>query len=359
MTQDVEVEVALLVEGLRCSQTPHIEEYMIGHHDATIDNKLISNEEIVKLYGLEEDSCCIAYPVDPQSTHDKIISLSGHSRLPLDPIVDLIGSVNQIIPEKESNVFDDEVEDIELSVGDEENQIESLEHVINCNEDDIEDSLYNPLLNRSIERDDDLVSNHGSGVGIRRKGSSLAIGGGWQLAWKLPTDNCSNGKFQNGIQRMYIHQEVSQSVHESRLNVSLGDKFIQAAALVNNSVLPKDQIEKYKVDLAKFEQSNEAHINTRWSDLLKPGVRRALIVAIGIQLLQQFAGINGVLYYTPQILDQAGVDFLLSNIGLSPDSASILISAATTLLMLPFIGIAMWLMDRTGRRSVCHLFTIN
>ncbi|GJN30167.1 hypothetical protein PR202_gb18453 [Eleusine coracana subsp. coracana] len=297
MTQNVEVEAALLVEGLRCSQTPHIEEYMIGHHDATIDNKLIFNEEIVKLYGLEEDSCCIAYPVDPQSTHDKIISLSGHSRLPLDPIVDLIRSVNQIIPE-ESNTFDDEVEDIELNVGDEENQIESLEHVINCNEDDIEDSLYNPLLNRSIERDDDLVSNHGSGVGIRRK----------------------------------------------------GDKFIQAAALVNNSVLPKDQIEKYKVDLAKFEQSNEAHINTRWSDLLKPGVRRALIVAIGIQLLQQFAGINGVLYYTPQILDQAGVGFLLSNVGLSSDSASILISAATTLLMLPFIGIAMWLMDRTGRR---------
>jgi hypothetical protein len=67
----------------------------------------------------------------------------------------------------------------------------------------------------------------------------------------------------------------------------------------------------------------------------------------------QFAGINGVLYYTPQILEQAGVSVLLSNIGLSSASASILISALTTLLMLPSIGIAMRLMDMSGRRLDC------
>ncbi|XP_004977696.1 monosaccharide-sensing protein 2-like [Setaria italica] len=64
----------------------------------------------------------------------------------------------------------------------------------------------------------------------------------------------------------------------------------------------------------------------------------------------QFAGISGVLYYTPQILEQAGVGVLLSNIGLSSSLASILISALTTLLMLPSIGIAMRFMDMSGRR---------
>ncbi|PWZ52953.1 Monosaccharide-sensing protein 3 [Zea mays] len=64
----------------------------------------------------------------------------------------------------------------------------------------------------------------------------------------------------------------------------------------------------------------------------------------------EFAGINGVLYYTPQILEQAGVGVLLSNLGLNASSASILISALTTLLMLPSIGIAMRLMDMSGRR---------
>lgn len=66
----------------------------------------------------------------------------------------------------------------------------------------------------------------------------------------------------------------------------------------------------------------------------------------------QFSGINGVLYYTPQILEQAGVGFLLSNLGLSSASASILISALVTLLMLPSIGVAMRFMDVAGRRFI-------
>lgn len=64
----------------------------------------------------------------------------------------------------------------------------------------------------------------------------------------------------------------------------------------------------------------------------------------------QLSGINGVLYYTPQILEDAGVEVLLSDLGLSSNSASFLISAFTTLLMLPCIGVAMKLMDISGRR---------
>ncbi|GFQ06791.1 monosaccharide-sensing protein 2 [Phtheirospermum japonicum] len=66
----------------------------------------------------------------------------------------------------------------------------------------------------------------------------------------------------------------------------------------------------------------------------------------------QFSGINGVLYYTPQILQQAGVEVLLSNLGLGSDSASFLISAVTNLLMLPSIAVAMRFMDIAGRRSL-------
>jgi hypothetical protein len=65
-------------------------------------------------------------------------------------------------------------------------------------------------------------------------------------------------------------------------------------------------------------------------------------------MLVQFSGINGVLYYTPQILEDAGVEVLLSDLGLSTESASFLISAFTTLLMLPCIAKAMRLMDISG-----------
>lgn len=68
------------------------------------------------------------------------------------------------------------------------------------------------------------------------------------------------------------------------------------------------------------------------------------------QVLQQFSGINVVLYYTPQILDQVGISVLLASLGLSVESTSILISGLTTLLMLPTIGVAMRLMDLPGRR---------
>lgn len=64
----------------------------------------------------------------------------------------------------------------------------------------------------------------------------------------------------------------------------------------------------------------------------------------------QFSGINGVMYYTPQILDQAGVGVLLSSLGIGSESASFLISALTTLLMLPSIAVAMRFVDVAGRR---------
>lgn len=75
-----------------------------------------------------------------------------------------------------------------------------------------------------------------------------------------------------------------------------------------------------------------------------------LITIVFLAILVQFSGINGVLYYTPQILEQAGVGVLLSNLGLSSTSSSLLISAVTTLLMLPCIAVAMRLMDISGRR---------
>jgi hypothetical protein len=85
----------------------------------------------------------------------------------------------------------------------------------------VDDCLYRPFIDPSTNRDDGLTSKHGSGIGMRRKTSS--IGGGWQMAWKLSSDNVN---VRNGIQRMYIHEEVPQCLHESELDVSLGDKFI-------------------------------------------------------------------------------------------------------------------------------------
>lgn len=48
---------------------------------------------------------------------------------------------------------------------------------------------------------------------------------------------------------------------------------------------------------------------------------------------------------------------LLTNLGISAESASLLISALTTFLMLPCILVSMRLMDVAGRRQVLFCFT--
>ena len=184
---------------------------------------------------------------------------------------------------------------------------------------------------------------------------------------------------------MYLHQESGIQSHRASMmslpsvNAPGEMEPIQAASLVSQpAVYGKELLQEHPVGPAMVHPSETAVKGPNWTDLFEGGVRRALIVGIGIQILEQviksrgfssdadfwlasliifrfclflqFAGINGVLYYTPQILEEAGVEVLLANMGIGSDSASLLISAVTSLLMLPCIGVAMWLMDTTGRR---------
>jgi len=71
-----------------------------------------------------------------------------------------------------------------------------------------------------------------------------------------------------------------------------------------------------------------------------------------LQILQQFSGINAVLYFTPQILMQSGAGDILGKFGLDDQSSSILASGVTCFLMLPCIFLAMKLMDVSGRRGL-------
>ncbi|KAL6641386.1 hypothetical protein ACP70R_019567 [Stipagrostis hirtigluma subsp. patula] len=384
--EDVSGEMALLVEGLGVGKDTRIEEYIIGPDDELADEGLAPDPEKIKLYGPEEGLSWVARPVRGQSALGSALGLmSRHGSMvsqgkPLvDPVVTLFGSVHEKMPEMmgsmRSTLFPNfgsmfsvaEQQQAKADWDAESHRDE--EYASDHGGDDIEDSLHSPLISRqatSVEGKE-IAATHGSIMGAVGRSSSLmqggeavssmGIGGGWQLAWKWTEREGADGQKEGGFQRIYLHEEGVQGAQRGSIlslpggDVPPGGEFVQAAALVSQPALySKELMEQRAAGPAMVHPSEAVAKGPRWADLFEPGVKHALFVGIGIQILQQFAGINGVLYYTPQILEQAGVGVLLSNFGLSSSSASILISALTTLLMLPSIGIAMRLMDMSGRR---------
>ncbi|KAG0457392.1 hypothetical protein HPP92_022549 [Vanilla planifolia] len=353
--EDVAGEMALLVEGLGVGLDTSIEEYIIGPaHEVIDDQEQNADKEQITLYGPGRP---ILGRTPSEGVHEKLPAPEmGSMRSTLFPN---FGSMFSVAGPK-AEQWDEET-----------GQREGEDYVTDGVEGDEEDNLQSPLLSRQATSMEgkDIVPHpaHGSLLSMRRNSSllhgggeavsSMGIGGGWQLAWKWSEQEGPDGKKEGGFKRIYLHQEsVAGSRRGSLLSLAGQEvqeqgEFIQAAALVSQPALySKELIEQHPVGPAMVHPSETVGKVSLWTDLLEPGVKQALIVGIGIQILQQFSGINGVLYYTPQILKQAGVEVLLKNLGLGSDSSSILISALTTLLMLPSIGVAMRLMDLSGRR---------
>ncbi|XP_041021002.1 monosaccharide-sensing protein 2-like [Juglans microcarpa x Juglans regia] len=387
--EDVSGEMALLVEGLGIGGETSIEEYIIGPADELDDvQEPTARKDTIRLYGPEEGLYWDAKPVAVAGQSSLgLASRQGsmvNQSVPLmDPLVTLFGSVHEKLPETGSmrsmlfpnfgSMFSTAEPHVKNEQWDEESQHrEGEEYASDAAGEDSDDNLRSPLISRqttSMEKDMIPPQSHGSVLSMRRHSSlmqgtgeavsSTGIGGGWQLAWKWTERIGEDGKKEGGFKRIYMHQDGGPGTRRGSL-VSLtgGDvpaegEFIQAAALVSQPALyTKELMEQHPVGPAMVHPSETASKGPVWAALRQPGVRHALMVGVGIQLLQQFSGINGVLYYTPQILEDAGVEVLLADLGLSTNSASFLISAFTTLLMLPCIAIAMRLMDITGRRTL-------
>ncbi|WJZ92164.1 hypothetical protein VitviT2T_011179 [Vitis vinifera] len=383
--EDVAGEMALLVEGLGVGGDTSIEEYMIGPADELADNQEQSTEkDQIKLYGPEQGLSWVARPVTGQSTLGLVSrhgSMANQSVPLMDPLVTLFGSVHEKFPETgsmRSMLFPNMGSMFSVAEYQDKNEQWDEESLQRDGEDygsdgggESDDNLRSPLLSRqtsSTEKDMVPPAANGSILNMRRHsslmqgaageaGSSMGIGGGWQLAWKWSEKRGKDGNKERELQRIYLHPEDAPgSRRGSVASLPVADApeeggFVQASALVSQSMLySKGGKDKHPIGPAMVQPAESVAVGPSWQDLFEPGIKRALFVGVGIQILQQFSGINGVLYYTPQILEQAGVGVLLSNMGIGSESASLLISGLTTLLMLPSIGFAMRLMDVSGRR---------
>jgi SP family galactose:H+ symporter-like MFS transporter len=90
-------------------------------------------------------------------------------------------------------------------------------------------------------------------------------------------------------------------------------------------------------------QSSLKRQGGRWSELLSPLVRPALIVGIGLAIFQQVTGINTVIYYAPTIFQAAGF---------ASAPVAILATVGVGVVNVLMTVAAMLLLDRVGRRPL-------
>ena len=99
----------------------------------------------------------------------------------------------------------------------------------------------------------------------------------------------------------------------------------------------REELKRLRSNVAESEQ-------TSWRELLRPGMRGALIAGVGLAIFQQLVGPNTVLFYTPTIFGYAGVSG-------NPLLPTIYVGAVLFVFVFPTIAFV----DIVGRKLLFYL----
>ncbi|KAG7026586.1 putative polyol transporter 4, partial [Cucurbita argyrosperma subsp. argyrosperma] len=113
-------------------------------------------------------------------------------------------------------------------------------------------------------------------------------------------------------------------------------------------------VEQRLMDIQKaaaIGSANKYESKGVWHDILSPTptVKRMLIAGCGIQCFQQITGIDATVYYSPTIFKEAGIQ---SNSKLLAATVAVGFTKTT------FILVAIFLIDRVGRKPLLYLSTV-
>jgi len=385
---DVDGEMSLLVEGLGVGAETHIEEWLLKPSEKLAkedDEDSVIEEGQIKLFG-PDDSTWVATPIVDEFGHSIANTLSrsamAESRLSqfLDPVVTMMGSVQNSFHDMGFMSHDDDE-----NRWDEENQEPGLETSLlsgaPISRNNSRGAGYTRSDSQSKNRSN--MSRQNSRSRSRRQSrsgfsgrhsrsysknivqdgqlsefsGSVGVGGGWQLAWRWD-EGAKDGE-EAGFKRVFVRGDGGDM---SQYNSTMSlpgvqpqedlESFQAQVIVAQSSLFSKELLEEHPVGPAMMHPAETATRVPPVQNLWDAGVKRALFVGVILQILQQFSGINAVLYFTPQILMQSGAGDILSEFGLDPESSSILASGVTCFLMLPCIFLAMKLMDVSGRRGL-------
>jgi sugar porter (SP) family MFS transporter len=87
---------------------------------------------------------------------------------------------------------------------------------------------------------------------------------------------------------------------------------------------------------------------TSYRELLRPDVRKLVAIGVLLAVFQQITGINTVIYYAPTLLHQAGLG----------NSASLLANVGNGIVNVGMTVVAIWLIDKVGRRVLLVTGTV-
>jgi SP family galactose:H+ symporter-like MFS transporter len=96
-------------------------------------------------------------------------------------------------------------------------------------------------------------------------------------------------------------------------------------------------------EIADIQKSMKQQGAGGMKGLLEPSLRMPLIVGLGLAVFQQITGINTVIYYAPTIFKFAGI---------SATGPAILAGVGLTMVMWVFHVLAIFVLDRVGRRPL-------
>jgi sugar porter (SP) family MFS transporter len=116
------------------------------------------------------------------------------------------------------------------------------------------------------------------------------------------------------------------------------DKCRKVLEKVEEPQLVEEVISKMKVELQADEKNK-----VKWSDIFKKWLRVPLMIAIGIMFVQQFTGINTIIYYSPKI-------FLMS--GFADAQAAVWASVSVGVVNVGFTILSLFMIDKLGRRKL-------
>jgi sugar porter (SP) family MFS transporter len=102
--------------------------------------------------------------------------------------------------------------------------------------------------------------------------------------------------------------------------------------------LVEPAISKMKEEIALAKESGKS-----WREIFSPWLKTALFIGIGIMFVQQFVGINTVIYYSPVIFKNAGFASKTAAI-----TASVSVGVVNVLLTI----VSMSIIDKIGRRKL-------